>query len=61
MSNPAVATISRISKALEENLSDLFSKIEVENNNEIEKSHDASISSKDGLYHNNLGAGETVN
>ena len=40
MSNPTVATISRISQALEENLSDLFSKIEVENNNQIEKSHE---------------------
>jgi len=30
MSNPTVATISRISHALEENLSDLFSKIETE-------------------------------
>ena len=63
MSNPTVATISRISQALEENLSDLFSKIEVENNNQIEKSHEMpSISSKDGLCHLTiLGAGETVN
>ena len=63
MSNPTVATISRISQALEENLSDLFSKIEVKNNNQIEKSHEMpSISSKDGLCHLTiLGAGETVN
>ena len=63
MSNPTVATISRISQALEENLSDLFSKIEVENNNQIEKSHEMpSISSKDGLCNLTiLGAGETVN
>ena len=63
MSNPTVATISRISQALEENLSDLFSKIEVENTNQIEKSHELpSISSKDGLCHLTiLGAGETVN
>ena len=63
LSNPTVSTISRISHALEENLSDLFSKIEVEGNNEIEKSHDMpSISSQDGLCHLTiLGAGETVN
>ena len=63
MSNPTVSTISRISQALEENLSDLFSKIEVENSNQIEKSYEMpSISSKDGLCHLTiLGAGETVN
>jgi transcriptional regulator with XRE-family HTH domain len=63
MSNPTVATISRISHALEENLSDLFSKIETEVNYEIEKSHEMpSISSQDGLCHLTiLGAGETVN
>jgi transcriptional regulator with XRE-family HTH domain len=63
MSNPTVSTISRISHALEENLSDLFSKIETEVNYEIEKSHEMpSISSQDGLCHLTiLGAGETVN
>ena len=35
LSNPTVSTISRISQALEENLSDLFSKIEVEGINKI--------------------------
>ena len=63
MSNPTVSTISRISQALDENLSDLFSKIEVESAYEIEKYHEMpSITTQDGLCHLKiLGAGETVN
>ena len=63
LSNPTVTTISRISDALGERLSDFFSKIEVEEENSIESSKETpSITSKDGLCELNiLGAGETVN
>ena len=63
LSNPTVATISRIADALGEKLSDFFSKIEVEEENSIESSKETpSITSKDGLCELNiLGAGETVN
>ena len=63
LSNPTVTTISRISEALGEKLSDFFSKIEVEEENSIESSKETpSITSKDGLCELNiLGAGETVN
>ena len=63
LSNPTVTTISRISEALDEKLSDFFSKIEVEEENSIESSKETpSITSKDGLCELNiLGAGETVN
>jgi len=63
LSNPTVTTISRISEALGEKLSDFFLKIEVEEENSIESSKQTpSITSKDGLCELNiLGAGETVN
>ena len=63
MSNPTVTTISRISDALDEKLSDFFLKIEGEQKSSIESSKEApSITSKDGLCELNiLGAGETVN
>jgi len=63
LSNPTVTTISRISEALGERLSDFFSKIEVGEENSIESSKETpSITSKDGLCELNiLGAGETVN
>jgi len=63
LSNPTVTTISRISVALGEKLSDFFSKIEVGEENSIESSKETpSITSKDGLCELNiLGAGETVN
>ena len=63
LSNPTVITISRIASALEENLSDFFLKIEVEDTDTIERSKETpSITSKDGLCQLNiLGAGETVN
>ena len=63
LSNPTVTTISRISEALGEKLSDFFSKIEVGEENSIESSKETpSITSKDGLCDLNiLGAGETVN
>ena len=63
LSNPTVTTISRISEALDEKLSDFFLKIEVEETNSIESSKETpSITSKDGLCELNiLGAGETVN
>ena len=63
LSNPTVTTISRISDALDEKLSDFFLKIEVEEENSIESSKETpSITSKDGLCELNiLGAGETVN
>ena len=63
MSNPTVSTISRIASALDENLADFFSKIEIENSSSIEKSKEMpSILSKDGLCQLTiLGAGETVN
>ena len=63
LSNPTVTTISRISDALGEKLSDFFSKIEVEEESSIESSKETpSITSKDGLCELNiLGAGETVN
>ena len=63
LSNPTVTTISRISEALDEKLSDFCSKIEVEEENSIESSKETpSITSKDGLCELNiLGAGETVN
>ena len=63
LSNPTVTTISRISDALGERLSDFFSKIEVEEENSIESSKEnPSITSKDELcVLNILGAGETVN
>ena len=63
LSNPTVATISRIAVALDEKLSDFFLKIEVEETNSIESSKETpSITSKDGLCELNiLGAGETVN
>ena len=63
LSNPTVTTISRISEALGEKLSDFFSKIEVEEENSVESSKETpSITSKDGLCELNiLGAGETVN
>ena len=62
-SNPTITTISRISDALDEKLSDFFLKIEVEEENSIESSRETpSITSKDGLCELNiLGAGETVN
>ena len=63
LSNPTVATISRIAEALDEKLSDFFLKIEVEETSSIESSKETpSITSKDGLCELNiLGAGETVN
>tara|TARA_Y100000768_G_C23976387_1_gene683277 strand:+ start:412 stop:993 length:582 start_codon:yes stop_codon:yes gene_type:complete len=63
MSNPTVSTISRIAGALNENLSDFFSKIEIDNATSIKSSEETpSIISKDGLCTLNiLGAGETVN
>jgi len=63
MSNPTVATISRIAKALDQNLSDFFSKIEIDKPSTIESSKEIpSITSKDGLCNLKiLGAGETVN
>ena len=63
LSTPTVTTISRISEALGEKLSDFFSKIEVEKENSLESSKETpSITSKDGLCELNiLGAGETVN
>ena len=63
LSNPTVTTISRISDALNEKLSDFFLKIEVEEENLVESSKETpSITSKDGLCELNiLGAGETVN
>tara|TARA_B100000927_G_C16356965_1_gene425789 strand:- start:119 stop:700 length:582 start_codon:yes stop_codon:yes gene_type:complete len=63
LSNPTVATISRISNALDEKLSDFFLKIEVEEENLVESPKETpSITSKDGLCELNiLGAGETVN
>lgn len=63
LSNPTVTTISRISDALGEKLSDFFLKIEAGEVNSIESSKEApSITSKDGLCELNiLGAGETVN
>ena len=63
MSNPTVVTISRIANALEENLSDFFSKIEMEKPSSVETSKEIpSIKSKDGLCTLKiLGAGETVN
>jgi len=63
LSNPTVTTISRISDALGEKLSDFFLKIELEEENSIESSKETpSITSKDGLCELNiLGAGETVN
>ena len=63
MSNPTVATISRIAEALDENLSNFFLKIEIEKPSTIESSKEIpSITSKDGLCNLKiLGAGETVN
>ncbi len=63
MSNPTVATISRIAKALDQNLSDFFSKIEMEKPSIVESYKEIpSITSKDGLCDLKiLGAGETVN
>ena len=63
LSNPTVTTISRISDALGERLSDFFLKIEVEEKNSIESSNQTpSITSKDNLCELKiLGAGETVN
>ncbi len=63
MSNPTVATISRIAKALDQNLSDFFSKIEIEKPSVVETYKEIpSITSKDGLCNLKiLGAGETVN
>ena len=63
LSNPTVSTISRISDALGEKLSDFFLKIEAGEVNSIESSKETpSITSKDGLCELNiLGAGETVN
>ena len=63
MSNPTVATISRIAKALDQNLSDFFSKIEMEKPSIVESYKEIpSITSKDGLCNLKiLGAGETVN
>ncbi len=63
MSNPTVATVSRIAKALDQNLSDFFSKIEMDKPSTIESSKEIpSITSKDGLCNLKiLGAGETVN
>ena len=63
LSNPTVSTISRIADALDEKLSDFFSKIEVEEDSSIESSKETpSITSKDGLCELSiLGAGETVN
>jgi transcriptional regulator with XRE-family HTH domain len=63
LSNPTVTTISRISDALGEKLSDFFLKIEAGEANSIESSKETpSITSKDGLCELNiLGAGETVN
>jgi len=63
LSNPTVTTISRISEALGEKLSDFFLKIEVEEKNSIESHKETpSITSKDGLCELSiLGAGETVN
>ena len=63
LSNPTVTTISRISEALGEKLSDFFSKIELKEESSIESSKETpSITSKDGLCELSiLGAGETVN
>ena len=63
LSNPTITTISRISEALNEKLSDFFSKIEVGEESIIESNKETpSITSKDGLCELNiLGAGETVN
>jgi transcriptional regulator with XRE-family HTH domain len=63
LSNPTVTTISRISDALGEKLSDFFLKIEAGEVNYIESLKETpSITSKDGLCELNiLGAGETVN
>ena len=63
LSNPTVTTISRISDALGEKLSDFFLKIEAGEVHSIESSKETpSITSKDGLCELNiLGAGETVN
>ena len=63
LSNPTVTTISRISDALGEKLSDFFLKIEAGEVNSIESSKETpSITSKDGLCELNiLAAGETVN
>ena len=63
LSNTTVTTISRISDALGEKLSDFFLKIEAGEVNSIESSKETpSITSKDGLCELNiLGAGETVN
>ena len=63
LSNPTLTTISRISDALGEKLSDFFLKIEAGEVNSIESSKETpSITSKDGLCELNiLGAGETVN
>ena len=63
LSNPTVTTISRISDALDEKLSDFFLKIEDEEENVVESSRETpSISSKDGLCELDIiGAGETVN
>ena len=63
LSNPTVSTISRISDALGEKLSDFFLKIEAGELNSIENSKEIpSITSKDGLCELSiLGAGETVN
>jgi len=63
LSNPTVTTISRISDALGEKLSDFFLKIEAGEVSSIESSKETpSITSKDGLCSLNiLGAGETVN
>ena len=63
LSNPTVTTISRISDALGEKLSDFFLKIELKEENSTEKSRETpSITSKDGLCELYiLGAGETVN
>ena len=50
LSNPTVATISRITGALDEKLSDFFLKFEVEETSSIESSKETpSITSKDGL------------
>ena len=63
LSNPTVSTISRIAKALEENLSNFFSLTEVEGFSTVKKSKEMpSITSHDGLCNLMiLGAGETVN
>ena len=61
LSNPTVATISRIAEALDEKLSDFFLKIEVEETSSIESSKQTpSITSEDGLCDLNiLGAGDS--